>query len=97
MGLRHSCCVLALLLLAGCVSSEERAGVAVGAPPPVVSAGNFGWARIDGQRISGNADLTAQARADIERCGAESPPSVPTGARGESCMRSQGYYVRGLD
>jgi hypothetical protein len=89
--------VLVFLVLAGCVSSEERAAVPVTAPSPAVTSGGLGWARADGQRISGNAELTATARADIARCNAESPPSVPAGARGESCMRTQGYYVRGLD
>ena len=90
--------LLTLLSSAACVSSEERVTVAVAAPTPVVGTrDNLGWARTDGQRISGDADLTAQARADIARCGAESPPSVPKGAPGESCMRNQGYYVRTID
>jgi hypothetical protein len=57
----------------------------------------FGWARSDGQRISGNATLTTQARDDIGTCKAESPPSGATGVRGEPCMRGRGYYVRALD
>jgi hypothetical protein len=91
------CGVFAVLSLPGCVSNDERAPVAVAAPAPVVASGGLGWARADGQRISGNAELISKARADIARCDAESPPRVPTGARGESCMRMQGYYVRGLD
>lgn len=67
------------------------------APVPAATPQGFGWARSDGQRISGNAELTAKAHADIGACAAQSPPTSASGTRGEACMRSKGYYVRALD
>jgi hypothetical protein len=60
-------------------------------------AKGLSWARSDGQRISGSAELTAKARADIAACRAEVPPPSASGARGEGCMKDKGYYVRALD
>jgi hypothetical protein len=54
----------------------------------------FSWARSDGRLISGNAELTARARADLSDCKADAPPTVEAGAGGEACMRERGYYVR---
>jgi hypothetical protein len=68
-------------------SSSSTAAVAKG----------FSWARSDGRIISGNADLTARARADLSDCKADAPPTVAAGAGGEACMRERGYYVRAVD
>jgi hypothetical protein len=109
MMLRVLACAV-VIVVGACVSTQERVAVlpssAAGrTPQPTneasLTAGfrreNLGWARSDGRRISGDADLTAQAHADIGGCQAESPPSGATGTRGEACMRAKGYYVRGLD
>lgn len=98
-----------VIVVGACVSTEER--VAALSPSPVVAPptvapvptapaaprASLGWARSDGRRISGDSDLTAQARADISVCEAESPPSSATASRGEACMRAKGYFVRALD
>lgn len=103
--------VLAVALMAvlgGCVSQQEgiavtpatAVGASVGAPVPAArtaTPAGFGWARSDGQRISGDAALTARARSDIAACRAESPPSSAEEARGEICMKGKGYYIRALD
>ena len=75
---------------------------AVAAVPPTsrtasAAAKRFRWARSDGQRISGNAELTAKAREDLVACKADAPPRVPTGAGGEACMKERGYHVRAAD
>jgi hypothetical protein len=57
----------------------------------------FRWARLDGQLISGNAELTAKARADLIDCKADAPPRAAMGAGGEACMKERGYYVRAAD
>lgn len=105
----------ALIVLAGCVSTEQRAvAPSPSEPPPVASPAlpaegaqasrtpqvtreGFSWARSDGQRISGNAELTARARADLIECKADAPPRVAVGAGGEACMKEKGYYVRAVD
>ena len=106
----------ALLVVAGCVSTEERVVVPPSAPsePPPIAAPaapaeaarptvnpsrqeRFSWARSDGERISGNAELTAKARADLLECKADAPPKAAAGAGGEVCMKGRGYYVRAID
>ena len=58
---------------------SEPPPVAAPAPIPAIepvrrsrtapgAVGGFSWARSDGQLISGNAELTAQARADLAEC-----------------------------
>jgi hypothetical protein len=47
--------------------------------------------------MADNADLSAQAQADIAACKAETPPIAVAGVRGERCMKERGYYVRDLD
>jgi hypothetical protein len=62
-----------------------------------VAAKRFSWARSDGRRISGDAELTAQAQADLVDCKADATPRVVTGAGGEACMKRKGYYVRAVE
>jgi hypothetical protein len=107
----------AVIVVAGCMSTEERAPVvpSPASEPPAIAAPaapaepvrpsssttavskGFSWARSDGRLISGNAELTARARADLNDCKADAPPRVAAGAGGEACMRERGYYVRAID
>ena len=90
---------LALLLLAGCSRSPERAAAVQGrvAAPPAGPSAMFAWARSDGQRMAGNPELIGQAQADIAECQAEAPPRAPRGVLGEPCMRERGYYIRPVE
>jgi hypothetical protein len=91
-------CLVGAVLLAGCVS-DRQPEKAVQTAPAVnpTQAKAFAWARVDGQRMADNAELSAQAQADLTACKAETPPVAVVGVRGESCMKERGYYVRDLD
>lgn len=92
------------LAVAGCLSGER---VSLRQAEPLPSAipeagpaigGLRAWARTDGRRIAGNAQLTDLARADIAACDADTVPP-PTGAdpEPEGCMVGRGYYIRDID
>jgi len=76
--------------MSGCISPERPV---VSLPEPAALAG-YMWARSDGQRLTGSASLTAQARSDLSECGAPSPPPTAVGVLGETCMKERGYYIR---
>ncbi len=90
---------LVLFVLAACTPKERLTAVQSPAPAPAESAptGSFAWARSDGQRMAGNAELTGRAQADLAACQAEVPPRAAQGVRGEACMRERGYYIRPVD
>lgn len=90
---RKAMLCLGAVLLTGCVSDRQPEKALQAAP----QAKAFAWARVDGQRMADNADLSAQAQADLAACRAETPPVAVVGVRGESCMKERGYYVRDLD
>ena len=91
-------CMTAAAMLAGCVSERkpETASQPARSLNPA-QAKAYAWARVDGQRMADNADLSARAQVDLAACKAETPPVAEVGVRGESCMKERGYYVRELD
>ena len=87
-------CMLAILGatgMSGCMPPERP--VASLQPEPAAVAG-YMWARSDGQRLTGSASLTVQARSDLSECGAPSPPPAAVGVPGETCMKERGYFIR---
>ncbi len=96
--MRQFACLL-LLLVAGCNARERTTAAAPPAavPPSPAPSASFAWARSDGQRMAGNAELSGKAQADIAACGAEAPPRAAQGVPGEPCMRERGYYVRPVE
>src|SRR4051812_14766883 len=88
------------LLLSDCALQVPLAGIPPTpvqqppAPPPALAL-DLAWARNDGQLISANPALTAQARNDVADCRAEIPPvRTSQGIAGADCMSSRGYHVR---
>jgi hypothetical protein len=97
--MRRFACLVVLLLI-GCSKANERvtAVQSPGATPARAGpAAQYAWARSDGQRMTGNPNLIADAQADIAACQAEAPPRAAQGVPGEPCMRERGYYVRLVD
>jgi hypothetical protein len=86
----------ALAVLSACVSDRQERAVQSRTALSNESK-TFAWARLDGQRITDNPDLTAQAQTDLAACKAETPPVAAVGVRGEVCMTERGYYVREVD
>ena len=88
--------VAILAALPGCVSDRREGAVQSGTTVSGESK-TFAWARVDGQRMADNPDLTAQAQANLAACKAETPPVAAVGVRGEACMTERRYYVREVD
>src|SRR5215217_5823687 len=89
--------ILLALLSSGCGARQLPFS---SAPPPAAPqkeapSVNLAWARNDGQLISSNPALRAQAHKDISECGAAIPPArTNQGIAGEECMNERAYYVR---
>ena len=84
-------------MLVSCVSGQQREAALIPPMLPPSPEKQLAWARVDGQRMSESPELSAQARADLATCKADSPPRAVTGVRGEECMKEGGYYVRDLE
>ncbi len=86
--------IAALLILAGCGS---RTAPGFGTRAPIVSgqSDNKVWARLDGQRMSGNPTLLQQGKSDLAECRNVSEVGVRSGKYDlqalSECMSRRGY------
>ena len=86
----------AALVLSGCNTRGPAPAPMAAAPAPSpTGADNKVWARVDGQRMSGNPALTRQGQADLAECrqqAAVSPGATVYQLRIlNECMDRRGY------